>query len=69
MIELLAVIGLFFAGVVAVYYAGRGSGKDAVTKDVTRETLDDIYTAKQARDRYDADPDYALRMQDKYTRK
>ncbi len=69
MIEIIVIIGLFFAGVIYLLEVGKSAGKDSLKSDSYAEVIDDIHTAKQARDRLKHDAYYAKRVRDRFTRK
>lgn len=59
-------VAFILAGVIWLLESGKSAGEDKAKREILEEAADDIYTAKKARERYDADPDYAKRMRDKY---
>ena len=63
------VAGLAILALVGFFIAVKKSGKDAAENEVMKETLDDVYLAKKARDALAARPDAAKRVRRKYTRK
>ena len=64
-----SVLGVIFVSFMALITLGAyRAGKDRTQVETNEEVLDDIYVANKARDRLDADPEYAERVRKRFTR-
>lgn len=64
-----SVLGVVFVSFMALITLGAyRAGKDRAEVETNEEVLDDIYVANKARDRLDADPEYAERVRKRFTR-
>ena len=68
MTSYLGVLAFILACLCWLFHAASEAGEDKVKREALEDAADDIYTAKQARERIDADPDYANKLREKYTR-
>lgn len=65
----LAIIAFALACGAGLFFFARKSGKQSVENEVMKETLDDVHTAKLARDRLAGDNSMRRKLRGKYTRK
>lgn len=63
-----AVVLCLCATVYFLIVNSRKAGNDSAVRENQEEIIDDVHTAKLARDRLESDADYAARVRDKFTR-
>jgi hypothetical protein len=65
----MALWGLLLAAAIALFFLLRYIGRMDEKQDQMQQVLDDIYTAKDIRDRLRHDQSFARRVREKFTRK
>lgn len=65
----IAGVGGVILGIIMAFLKTFNAGKKSKEAEINEETIENVSKAKEVRNRYQSDDDYAERMRNKYSRK